>query len=56
MMLRAVLVGKSQSVTVAAGKYTATKIEIHVMDNGTEMKDAHFFCCTWRMERSGCRC
>jgi len=40
--VRAVLVGKSQSVTVAAGKYTATKIEIHVMDNGTEMKDAHF--------------
>jgi len=40
--VRAVLVGKSQGVTVAAGKYTATKIEIHVMDNGTEMKDAHF--------------
>jgi hypothetical protein len=40
--VRAVLVGKSQSVSVAAGKYTATKIEIHVMDNGTEMKDAHF--------------
>jgi Protein of unknown function (DUF3108) len=40
--VRAVLVGKSQNVTVAAGKYTATKIEIHVMDNGTEMKDAHF--------------
>lgn len=40
--VRAVLVGKSQSVTVAAGKYTTTKIEIHVMDNGVEMKDAHF--------------
>lgn len=40
--VRAVLVGKSQSVSVAAGKYTTTKIEIHVMDNGTEMKDAHF--------------
>jgi hypothetical protein len=40
--VRAVLVGKSQSVTVAAGKYTTTKIEIYVMDNGTEMKDAHF--------------
>jgi hypothetical protein len=40
--VRAVLVGKSQSVTVAAGKYTTTKIEIHVMDNGAEMKDAHF--------------
>jgi hypothetical protein len=40
--VRAVLVGKGQNITVAAGKYTATKIEIHVMDNGTEMKDAHF--------------
>lgn len=40
--VRAVLVGKSQKVTVEAGNYTATKIEIHVMDNGTEMKDAHF--------------
>jgi len=40
--VRAVLVGKSQSVTVGAGKYTTTKIEIHVMDNGVEMKDAHF--------------
>jgi hypothetical protein len=40
--VRAVLVGKSQSVSVAAGKYSTTKIEIHVMDNGTEMKDAHF--------------
>jgi hypothetical protein len=40
--VRAVLVGKSQNITVAAGKYTATKIEIHVMDDGTEMKDAHF--------------
>ncbi len=40
--VRAVLVGKSENVTVAAGKFTATKIEIHVLDNGTEMKDAHF--------------
>jgi len=40
--VRAVLVGKSQSVTVGAGKYTTTKIEIHVMENGVEMKDAHF--------------
>jgi hypothetical protein len=40
--VRAVLAGKSQSVSVAAGKYTTTKIEIHVMDNGMEMKDAHF--------------
>jgi hypothetical protein len=40
--VRAVLVGKSQSITVAAGKFTTTKIEIHVIDDGTEMKDAHF--------------
>ena len=40
--VRAVLVGKSQNVSVAAGKFTTTKIEIHVLDNGTEMKDAHF--------------
>jgi hypothetical protein len=40
--VRAVAVGKSQNVSVAAGKYSTTKIEIHVMDNGAEMKDAHF--------------
>lgn len=40
--VRAVAVGKSQSVSVAAGRYSTTKIEIHVMDNGAEMKDAHF--------------
>lgn len=40
--VRAVMVGKSQNVSVAAGKYSTTKIEIHVMDNGAEMKDAHF--------------
>jgi len=39
---RAVLVGKSAAVTVPAGNFNTTKIEIHVMDNGTEMKDAHF--------------
>ncbi len=41
--VRAVLAGKSQKVSVAAGKYTTTKIEIHVLDNGVEMKDAHFW-------------
>lgn len=41
--VRAVLVGKSAAVTVPAGKYNTTKIEIHVIDNGEEMKDAHFF-------------
>jgi Protein of unknown function (DUF3108) len=40
--VRAVLVGRNQAVSVASGKYTTTKIEIHVLDNGIEMKDAHF--------------
>jgi hypothetical protein len=40
--VRAVLVGKPVTVTVPAGKYAAIKIEIHVMDNGVQMKDAHF--------------
>jgi uncharacterized protein DUF3108 len=40
--VRAALAGKGQSVSVAAGKYSTTKIEIHVMENGVEMKDAHF--------------
>src|SRR5258706_9685898 len=40
--VRAVLVGKSQSVTVAAGKYTAKEIAIQVRDNGREMKEGHF--------------
>jgi hypothetical protein len=37
-----VLLGKSAKVTVPAGNFKTVKIEIHVMDNGTEMKDAHF--------------
>lgn len=40
--VRAALVAKSQNVSVMAGKFTAAKIEIHVLDNGVEMKDAHF--------------
>jgi hypothetical protein len=40
--VRAVLVGKSAAVSVPAGHFNTTKIEIHVLDNGTEMKDAHF--------------
>ena len=40
--VRAVLLSKSEAVKVPAGDYTATKIEIHVYDNGVEMKDAHF--------------
>lgn len=41
--VRAVLKSKSQPVSVPAGDFNTTKIEIHVLDNGTEMKDAHFF-------------
>jgi hypothetical protein len=40
--VHAVLLGKSVAVSVPAGKFNTTKIEIHVKDNGTEMKDAHF--------------
>jgi hypothetical protein len=40
--VRAVLAGKSSAVSVPAGKYNTIKIEIHVLDNGVEMKDAHF--------------
>jgi Protein of unknown function (DUF3108) len=35
-------VGKSAGVSVPAGKFNTLKIEIHVMDNGTETKDTHF--------------
>ncbi|HUL34046.1 MAG TPA: DUF3108 domain-containing protein [Candidatus Eisenbacteria bacterium] len=40
--VRAVLLARNQPVSVTAGKFTTTKIEIHVLDNGAEMKDAHF--------------
>jgi Protein of unknown function (DUF3108) len=40
--VRAILSSRSEAVTVPAGKYNATKIEIHVLDNGAEMKDTHF--------------
>jgi Protein of unknown function (DUF3108) len=40
--VRAALRGTGEAVKVAAGKYTATKIEIRVYEGGTEMKDAHF--------------
>ena len=39
---RARLTGTSASVTVPAGSYTASKINIRVFDNGVEMKDASF--------------
>ena len=41
--VRATLAAPSETVTVPAGTYTATKVEIRVFDNGEEMKDAHFF-------------
>ncbi len=40
--VHAVLRSKAAAVQVPAGNYTATKIEIHVYDNGAEMKNAHF--------------
>ena len=36
------LAGASAAVSVPAGSYTASKIEIRVFDNGAEMKDAFF--------------
>jgi uncharacterized protein DUF3108 len=41
--VRASLAAGSEKVTVPAGSYTASKIELRIFDNGTEMKDAHFF-------------
>jgi hypothetical protein len=40
--LRARRVSTSEAVSVAAGKYNASKIAIHVLDNGVESKDAQF--------------
>src|SRR5208282_1592510 len=40
--VRAVLRSKAAAVQVPAGNYIATKIAIHVYENGAEMKDAHF--------------
>jgi hypothetical protein len=40
--VRARRINKSEIVTVPAGKYYASKIELRVLDNGAEMKDAHF--------------
>jgi hypothetical protein len=40
--VRAALMEKSAAVSVPAGNFNTSKIEIHVLDNGTEMKDAHF--------------
>jgi hypothetical protein len=40
--VRARLVSKAASVTVPAGSFKPMKIEMRVLDNGVEMKDAHF--------------
>lgn len=41
--VRAARVARGQTVGVLAGKYTTSKIEIRVLENGVEMKDAHFW-------------
>ncbi|MGB7283716.1 MAG: DUF3108 domain-containing protein [Candidatus Acidiferrum sp.] len=40
--VRAKLAGTAEAVTVPAGTYKTTKIEIRVFEAGQEMKDAHF--------------
>ncbi len=40
--VRAKLVAAGEAVTVPAGTYKTSKIEIRVFENGQEMKDAHF--------------
>jgi hypothetical protein len=41
--VRASLAADSEKVTVPAGSYIASKIELRVFENGAEMKDSHFF-------------
>jgi uncharacterized protein DUF3108 len=41
--VRARLKADAQNVSVPAGDFTASKIELRVFDNGAEMKDSHFF-------------
>jgi hypothetical protein len=40
--VRAKLAGASETLTVPAGNFTASKIQIRVFENGAEMKDASF--------------
>src|SRR6476646_3185167 len=40
--VRAKLAGPGEAVTVPAGTFKASKIEMRVFENGEEMKDAHF--------------
>jgi hypothetical protein len=41
--VRATLTGKNEQVKVPAGTFATSKIEIRVFDNGSEVKDSHFF-------------
>ncbi len=41
--VRARFRGGAQKVSVPAGDFTTSKIELRVFDDGTEMKDSHFF-------------
>lgn len=40
--VRAKLVSAAEAITVPAGSYKTSKIEVRVFENGQEMKDAHF--------------
>lgn len=40
--VRAAVANASEAVTVPAGSYKATKIDLRVFENGTELKDARF--------------
>jgi hypothetical protein len=40
--VRAKLLSAGEAVTVPAGSYKTSKIEVRVFENGQEMKDAHF--------------
>ena len=40
--VRADYLGKAAGIQVPTGTFNTSKIEIHVFDNGQEMKDAHF--------------
>jgi hypothetical protein len=40
--VRASYAGTAESIAVPAGTFSTSKIDLHVFDDGTEMKDAHF--------------
>lgn len=41
--VHALFMGSGQRVSVPAGDFATSKIELRVFDNGAEMKDSHFF-------------